>query len=79
MTPESIRMSDLIMEAEHKCRENGHDMDWRRYNNQLADSNCRKCNAYVYIKRGAMCQLSFPIWQDVPVSASAIHTKCKGR
>jgi hypothetical protein len=46
---ESERMTDLILEAYQKCKDNGHRMDWRRYNNYHADANCLDCTAWVMI------------------------------
>ena len=51
MTPESIKMSNLILDAEMQCNKRGHSMDWRRYSNYQADAMCRKCDRIVDINR----------------------------
>ncbi len=70
MTPESIKMSDLILEAYQKCKDNGHRMDWRRYSNYLADAECIDCKAWVeiYMKLG----------HHKPYG-QALNIKCKGK
>ena len=73
MTPESIRMSNLIMKAEGKCQSNGHDMDWLRYDNEIAWAKCRKCGSLADI------DLFFP--GDMITAGPALTTNCtkKGR
>ena len=68
MTPESIRMSDLIMDAAGLCEQNGHSMDWQRYSNFVAESDCRNCKTWVMIRVNAIYE----------VSGTALDTKCKG-
>ena len=70
MTPESERMTDLILAAYQKCKDNGHRMDWRRYSNYLADAECINC------KREAKINIGGSGAYRKPISGTALTTNC---
>ena len=69
MTPESIKMSELIMDADRRCEDKGHSMDWRRYSHNIASATCRICDCHVWIN----------VFANQTSTGSALTTKCKGR
>ena len=69
MTPESIKMSNLILGAEMECNKRGHLMNWQRFNNYHAKATCRECDCWVNIN----------IFSGPPMTqGSAVYTNCKG-
>ena len=67
MTPESIRMSNLILDAEMQCSKRGHSMGWRRYSNYNAGADCRYCNGWANINTSFM---------GSPFTGTALTTNC---
>ena len=66
----SERMTDLILDAYQRCKDNGHKMDWQRYNNIDADAECVTCHDCVGVNH---------VNKKTMVWGSALTTQCKGR
>ncbi len=66
---ESERMTDLILEAYQKCKDNGHRMDWRRYSNNYADADCINCHCRAFVDKLGI----------LAIQGSALTTECKGK
>ncbi len=70
---DSERMTDLILEAYQRCKDNGHQMDWRRYSNYLADAECIRCGCIANVN---IIRVRFKLHNYV--RGAALNSKCKG-